>query len=220
MAHLDQFLTYGDPTTLTEPDAKQYAEHLRTCDECASKLLQADQHREALLNALNPAEPLSLEELDGIASEQTEFRVFAESVIGMMPPETRRTLSQLGKVSDEQRYELQTLTNVDPATFRVALAVAEVSLALESLALRSETGEVAIFEDGRVAVPHRDRIPESYFPTRIAARSEIPVDAAEKVWLATAAVTVRGDLGMPGFSLAGRLNDRLAGVRLSVVTDI
>ncbi len=155
---------YCSSRRLAFEHAERLAKHLVECDECARELHLREAHREALLKVLgSEADRAIPEEYQPAHAEfeanQRELRVIARCVLEAVPAHVKAKLEGLGEPSPEQRAELRTLSDLHPPAFRVALAIAEASLALESLVLRFPD-KVALYADGRV-VRNGDEIPQA-----------------------------------------------------------
>jgi anti-sigma factor RsiW len=222
MAHseIGVFISSAVPVDLPLERAERLAKHLVECDECARELHLHEAHREALLKALgSEADRAIPEEYQPAHAEfeasQRELRVIARCVLEGLPADTRAKLEGLGEPSPEQRAELRTLSDLHPPAFRIALAVAEASLALESLVLRFPD-KVALFADGRV-VRNGDEIPQSYFAGRLAERSSVNADIAHTLWRVIAEKAVAGGIGLPGLAPLKHIADHPKGVALLVI---
>lgn len=223
MTHIEigQFISAPVSQTLTLQIAQRLAAHLAQCDPCALELQAHEAHRDALLGLLAAeADRLIPDEYQPAHAEfeasQRELRMISRTVLEAMPEAAKTLLEELGEPSPEQRAELRTLSDLRPAAFRAALAVAEASLTLESLVLRSQRGKVALYADGTV-VRDRESIPSSYFAGRLAERSRTPTDVAAALWSVVAEKTVAGGVGLPGLATPVRIRDLPEGVELQVV---
>jgi hypothetical protein len=213
------FIASAVPVDLPLESAERLAKHLVECDECARELHRHDAHREALLKVLgSEADRVIPEQYQPAHGEfeasQKELGVIARCVLEAVPADVKAKLEALGEPSPEQRAELQTLSDLYPTAFRVALAVAEASLALESLVLRFPE-KVALYADGRV-VRNGDEIAGSYFAARLAERSSVTADVALTLWTVIAEKAVAGGVGLPGLAPLKHIPDHPKGVALQV----
>ena len=214
------FVSTAVPVDLPLERAERLAKHLAECDECARELHLREAHREALLKVLgSEADRAIPEEYQPAHAEfeasQRELRVIARCVLEAVPAHVKANLEGLGEPSPEQRAELRTLSDLHPPAFRVALAIAEASLALESLVLRFPD-KVALYADGRV-VRNGDEIPPSYFAGRLAERSSVSADVALTLWSVIAEKAVSGGVGLPGLAPLKHIPDHPKGVALQVI---
>lgn len=124
---------------------------------------------------------------------QREIGTFAKRVVERLPGESLE-----GRVPRNLRAELRTLHELDGPTFRAALAVAEASLALRSLALRNEylelrTSGSVLLRNGKTM----REVPPDYFAARVAQYVDVLPSTAQALWSAIVGLAVEGGVGLP-----------------------
>jgi hypothetical protein len=213
--HLDAFLSQAQPAPLGPKAAREVERHLASCDECAERVANSEPHREALLHGIRLEPTLQADRNIAVEAAQGELATWARRALDRLGSNVRLKLD--GALSSEQRSEIPRLVPMlDPAAFRMALAVSEAGLAVRSLVLRNE--RTVLRQDGRLALGRNGKqrdVPPEYVAARIAEHVTVPADVAVAMWTAIAGVAVDGGLGLPGLHSV----DRNAGGSLLAVAE-
>lgn len=196
--HISSFFAAELPARLTLESARRIAAHAGACSPCAELLAQHHAHRELLLDVLQTEgdEPPESSGIDPVRAAQEELEIWARRVLEQASPEVKAGLERLPAPSERALAELRTLPSLPPASYRVALAMAEVTLGLQSLVLRSPERRATLLQEGSLKVGG-NRIPSTYFATRIAERAGMPIELGASVWAIIADLAIRGQTGLP-----------------------
>lgn len=196
--HLNAFFAAAPPNELALEHAHHIAMHVGRCQPCAELLAKHHRHRELLLDVLQAEgdKPSESSGIDPVAAAQQELELWARRVLEQASPEVKASLERLPAPSERALAELRTLPSLHPALYRIALAVAEVTLGLQSLVLRSPERRATLFLEGSVKVGG-NRVPNTYLATRIAERAGLPIELGASVWAIIADLAIRGKTGLP-----------------------
>jgi hypothetical protein len=168
------------------------------CEECATLVAKSELHRDALLHAIR-LDPGSDHPRPASAVDDAhrELVTWASRALERVTPVARTELG--AGLSENLRSELPKLASaLDPATYRMALAVSEAALAVRSLVLRNE--RTILGGDGSLVLRaggKERRVPSTYVAARIAQHVDLSPDAAANVWSVVAKLAIDGRLGLP-----------------------
>lgn len=196
--HVNAFFAAAPPAVLALERARQIATHVGRCAPCAELLAEHHEHRELLLDVLQTEgdKPPEASDVDPVAAAQQELELWARRVLEQASPEVKAGLERLPAPSKRALAELRTLPSLPPALYRIALAMAEVTLGLQSLVLRSPERRATLLLEGSLKVGG-NRIPSTYLATRIAERAGMPIELGASVWAIIAGLAIRGQTGLP-----------------------
>jgi hypothetical protein len=175
-----------EPKTLSSNEAFEMLEHAAKCSRCTKLLSKHSEHFGALLELTHEEYVPSPAVEEMMAKAEQELLMAAKKLLNRLPAEVRERLSN--KLSPEMRDRFAEVDlngdDLAPELLRAALAVSEVSFALETLmSSRRNPDDVIVFKIGEndLLLPNR-KVPLSYLFNRISEESGITREVAAVLW--------------------------------------